>query len=469
MDLLSRVGSAGLNLSMSLTDQAHRVAALSSGLRIRSAADDPSGLAIAESLSSRVAGLQYGRENIQNAINLLTVAQSSIQSIGEMLQRVRSLVVEAASDLESPRQLDAIQTEIDALKTEINQVAAKAQFNGAHLLDGSLDNRMHVNAFVQEVAAPPVNGASPSRTVVNADGAGNPGLLIQNATVGNGVEAATISISVTGYDPNAVDPIIGPIGGPGLYVQVTAYSMDPSFGAGQQLTSVTAVPENAGPQAAVLSTPSGSNSFFQFTIANLTSADVGAAQTFVTYHDLAPAGGTPLSIQGGGGEGSVLQLSVPKLSTETLGISAISVAAPATVDDFNNPQGPANSNATAALDAETRTDAAIQMVSSLQAQVGAQTVALQGETGNAEIQAAATAAAQSAIIDANIGSEATAYAKDAALTQIAQSAILSEQDSARAFAQAMSDNIAGPPPKSQPEPPPLTPPASGKSGNAEPA
>src|ERR1700761_7456170 len=74
---------------------------LSSGLRINSAADDPSGLAIAETLAAKVSRLDEGVQQIQTAGNALTVADGALQTMNDILQRMRSLVVEASSDLQS--------------------------------------------------------------------------------------------------------------------------------------------------------------------------------------------------------------------------------------------------------------------------------------------------------------------------------------------------------------------------------
>lgn len=443
MDLLLRTGAAGLALTRSRADQGKRVSALASGLRIANAADDPSGLAIAESLSARLAGAQRGQENVQTANNMLNVVQGAVQNVLKLLQRIRSLTVAAASDMNSAEQLQSIQTEIQALEAEINQIASTTTFNRRRLLDGSLSNRGMRPARVSEIQPAPVTGSVPTRMVANADGLGNPGTLVQAATVGNGVEAATIEISVIGYDPNAVDPITGPVGGPGLYVQVTAFSNDPSFGAGKQLTSITAVPENAGPQTAVLTSPSGSSTFFQFTLSNLTRADVGSAQAFTTYRDVPAATGSALTVNFGGTEGAVVAISIPQLSTETLGIAGINVTRPATVDVFNNPTGASNSNATAVKDAEVRATDAIAAVAATSAEIGAQTVSLEADAANSAIDQVNLSASESAVRDADIRAEAMLYTKDGVMIRISEQAIVLAQETARSFAQRMSDTIAG--------------------------
>jgi flagellin len=378
---------------------------------------------------------------------LLDVAEGALSSVDAMLQRIRTLLVQARSDLNTPSDLKSIQFEIDGLKQEINKIATSVNFNGVKLLDGSLDNSPPQPARVQEIQANPnVSGDVPTKTVTNADGLGNPGPLVQNATVGNNVEQSTVEVQVVGFDQNAVDPITGPIGGPGLYVQVTAYSTDPSFGAGASSTSITAVPENAGPQFAQFTTPAsaGASVFFQFTLANLTRNDVGTGQAFTTYKNTPAGSGQPLSVNVRGDEGTDAQVGIPAVTSQSLGIADITVAQPVNVDPFNTPQY-TDSNTIGAKDAEVRVSNAIDQVGAARAQVGAQTVAIENSANDTAIQAVAEQAGRSAIRDADIGQETTALAKDQILEKIATSTIVSVQDSEKSMAGTLSDIISSGP------------------------
>ncbi len=132
--------SDGISLAFGRNQKAlaDTTARLSSGLRINTAADDPSGLAIAESLHAQSLGLDQGQRNVQDGINALTVADGALQTVQEILQRMRSLIVEGRSDLLSQGQRDDINTELHQLGTEIDTIAGKTEFNGRKLLDGSL-------------------------------------------------------------------------------------------------------------------------------------------------------------------------------------------------------------------------------------------------------------------------------------------------------------------------------------------
>ena len=113
------------------------VAHLSSGLRINSAADDPSGLAIATNLQTQVYAFQQASSNVQDANNAAQVAEGALQTETAILQRIRSLAVEASSSINSNSDNQNLQAEISQLILEINRISQNTNFNGQALLDGS--------------------------------------------------------------------------------------------------------------------------------------------------------------------------------------------------------------------------------------------------------------------------------------------------------------------------------------------
>ena len=88
---------------------------LSSGYRINRAADDAAGLAISESLDSLVKGYNVAEQNAQDGIGVLQIAEGALTSIGESLQRMRELTVQAANDTNSTNERGAIEIEIQQL------------------------------------------------------------------------------------------------------------------------------------------------------------------------------------------------------------------------------------------------------------------------------------------------------------------------------------------------------------------
>jgi flagellin len=128
---------ANLHLSNSQAALKRTVTQLSSGLRINTAADDPSGLAIAEKLSAQVSGFNTGANNVQDATNAINVADGALATTTDILQRIRTLAVEASSDITSDGDRANLQAEVSQLLLEVNRVSQNTQFNGTPLLDGS--------------------------------------------------------------------------------------------------------------------------------------------------------------------------------------------------------------------------------------------------------------------------------------------------------------------------------------------
>src|ERR1700684_2864255 len=128
---------ANLNLNRNQQALGTAVDRLSSGLRINTAADDPSGLAIAESLQAQVNGFDQASRNVQDATNAAQVAEGALQTTTDILQRVRTLAVEGASDIVSDSDRANLQSEVKQLLLEVNRISQNTNFNGHNLLDGS--------------------------------------------------------------------------------------------------------------------------------------------------------------------------------------------------------------------------------------------------------------------------------------------------------------------------------------------
>ena len=129
--------TAQRNLNMSQTSLATSMQRLSSGLRVNSAKDDAAGLAIAERMNTQVRGLNVAARNANDGISLAQVAEGALGKLGEMLQRVRELAVQASNATNSADDRKALQAEVIQLRDEIDRVAKNTSFNGQKLLDGS--------------------------------------------------------------------------------------------------------------------------------------------------------------------------------------------------------------------------------------------------------------------------------------------------------------------------------------------
>ena len=118
-----------------LLDQS--MARLSSGKRINSAADDAAGSAIASKMEAQVRSLEVAIRNGQDAISMTQTAEGALGEIENILQRIRELAVQAGNSTLSQTDRDMIQSEVKALSTEIDNIAADTNFNKVKLLDGS--------------------------------------------------------------------------------------------------------------------------------------------------------------------------------------------------------------------------------------------------------------------------------------------------------------------------------------------
>ena len=110
---------------------------LSTGLKINFAGDDAAGLAISSRMTSQIKGLNMAVKNAQDGISLTQTAEGALGEVQNMLQRMRELSLQAASDTNSGDDRAYLQTELKALSTEIDRVAATTTFNNQKLFSGT--------------------------------------------------------------------------------------------------------------------------------------------------------------------------------------------------------------------------------------------------------------------------------------------------------------------------------------------
>ena len=111
---------------------------LSSGLRVEQSADDAAGLAIRELMRSDIAALNQGIRNANDAISLIQTADGALQTIDEKLIRMKELAEQAATGTYDSVQRSIIDSEYQAMASEITRISRATDFNNIHLLDGSL-------------------------------------------------------------------------------------------------------------------------------------------------------------------------------------------------------------------------------------------------------------------------------------------------------------------------------------------
>ncbi len=126
------------SLSSEYKNVGNSVRKLSSGLRVGTAADDAAGLAIRELMRADISSLHQGIRNANDAISAVQVADGALQVIDEKLIRMKELAMQASTGSYNSAQRIIINSEYQAMASEIQRIAVSTDFNGIHLLDGSL-------------------------------------------------------------------------------------------------------------------------------------------------------------------------------------------------------------------------------------------------------------------------------------------------------------------------------------------
>jgi len=138
-------------LTITQNDMNRSMERLSSGLRINRAADDAAGLAVSEAMRSNIRGQQVASRNAQDGVSLVQVADGALGNVGDMLQRIRDLAVQASNGTLTDSQRLNLDSEVQQILTEINAVGSNTDFNGIKILSGSVSTG--VSAVTLQVGA----------------------------------------------------------------------------------------------------------------------------------------------------------------------------------------------------------------------------------------------------------------------------------------------------------------------------
>ena len=139
----SMASNVANNLTSHYSDLKTSTQRLSTGLRVNSAADDAAGLAIRELMRTDIKALQQGVRNANDAISLIQTADGALGIIDEKLTRMKELAEQASTGTYDSTQRLMIESEYQAMASEITRIATATDFNGIHLLDGNLSGSTH--------------------------------------------------------------------------------------------------------------------------------------------------------------------------------------------------------------------------------------------------------------------------------------------------------------------------------------
>ena len=139
--------NAQRNLTTSQSSLATSMQRLSSGLRVNSARDDAAGLAIADRMNAQVKGINVAIRNANDGISMAQTAEGALATVSDALQRMRELAVQAQNGTNGTTDRANLDTEYQALSSEITRIAAQTKFNGVAIVGaGAGTNTFQVGA-----------------------------------------------------------------------------------------------------------------------------------------------------------------------------------------------------------------------------------------------------------------------------------------------------------------------------------
>ncbi|MBR0172622.1 MAG: flagellin FliC3 [Lachnospiraceae bacterium] len=133
---------------------------LSTGLKIKNAKDNPSGLAMARRMNAQIEGMGVAGNSAKDGMNIIKTADGVLNEIHDILQRMNELAVKGATSTITPTDRDYIESEIQQLKDEIGRIASTTDFNGQTILDGTFDYRGYATKGSNGETDPDVRVAS---------------------------------------------------------------------------------------------------------------------------------------------------------------------------------------------------------------------------------------------------------------------------------------------------------------------
>ncbi len=128
--------------NQALRRQSGNLLRISSGLKLNSAKDNPSGMVQSQNIKLQIGGLQAATRNVQDGVSMLQTAEGGLQEITSMIQRIRELTLQAGNGTTTPSDRSVIQNEIDQLLDGINSTADQTEFNGLKLLGQNEEDKV---------------------------------------------------------------------------------------------------------------------------------------------------------------------------------------------------------------------------------------------------------------------------------------------------------------------------------------
>ncbi|MHB8928192.1 MAG: flagellin N-terminal helical domain-containing protein [Bacillota bacterium] len=395
---------------------------LSSGVRINRAADDAAGLAISEKMRAQIRGINQAQRNAQDAISLIQTAEGAMNESHGILQRMRELAVQAASDTLTTSDRQEIQKELDQLTSEIDRIATTTEFNTKKLLNGgagTIVTATNANVGSLEASGDTVAGTYALSAATRATTASDvTTATFTDTTTALGGTGGSITISGETFNFTATNTVQDVLDAVNAKTNVTG--VQAAFTAGAGITFATlsvgsSAKFSASSTGALAGVTDATGADAQVTLAGATTYSASGNRVTVTSGpakglsfdlkvaaavDITVGASNALTLQIGANKDQTVSVSINSVTTTSIGVSGLNVAT--------------KDNAAAAL---ATIDAAVTKVSSERSKIGAVQNRLEYTIANLGTASENMTAAESRIRDVDMAQEMAKFTRSQILMQ----------------------------------------------------
>ena len=371
------VQAMNANLALNKADNkvSQSINRLSSGLKVASAKDSPSGYALSKRMNMQIEGISRATQSANDSINIISIADGALQEVSDMIQRMSELATKAANGTMTDEDRKLCQDEIEQLKQEIKRVADTTEFNGQTLMDGSFDVKGYIT--------------------------NNPDVKV--ATYSDSTSVGSYDLTGLGLVWNAYDELDESM----LTTPVTLKDKD-----GNDVPELTVSAVNG-----TLLTMSNKDGDFSITL------DVSA---YAESHASIPAlkmditGLGPMDMQIGANEDQILSIRIPALSLRLMGIED------GRVYSENYREGENGETLSGKLMDSCK--AALKYVNDMRSRLGAYQNRLEHTVASLDVTNEALTGAYSGLVDADMAEETVQYSTSQIISQAATSVLAQAND-----------------------------------------
>ncbi|PMP62743.1 flagellin [Desulfurella multipotens] len=255
------------SLNNTNTKLSNTLNSLSTGLRLTSAAVDPAGMTIADSLNFQATNLGQAISNGNDTVNLINIADQALQQSINLVTNIAQQAIEAANATQDLASRQALQSNINGLLAEINNIAATTSYKGINLLDGSFVNKIvQIGAYqnqtisigIQNTAANAIGWVA-NQTFTNNAPTGSASLMVNIVTPSTGITQTNFAKSGIDFSANKQFATIanGDVQINGVNINIFGTSQTQQLDAGNWAKAINAVSAQTGVSASAKTTVVG--------------------------------------------------------------------------------------------------------------------------------------------------------------------------------------------------------------------